>query len=126
MQPQKWLKTPQFGLIYLDFASKPGGAVLDGRDIGTVICPNADVKFFITASPAIRAQRRYKELLDLGHSISFENVFREIQERDERDLNRKQSPMVPAVDARKIDTSDMTINEVYESVSKIIDSKLEN
>ena len=109
-----------------DFASKPGGAVLDGRDIGTVICPNADIKFFITASPDIRAQRRYKELLDLGHSISFETVFREIQERDERDLNRKQSPMVPAIDARKIDTSDMTINEVYESVSKIIDSKLEN
>ena len=108
------------------FASQPGGAILDGRDIGTVICPNADIKFFITASPDIRAQRRYKELLDLGHSISFENVFREIQERDERDLNRKQSPMVPAVDARKIDTSDMTINEVYESVSKIIDSKLEN
>ena len=109
-----------------DFASKPGGAVLDGRDIGTVICPNADIKFFITASPDIRAHRRYKELLGLGHSISFEKVLREIQERDERDSNRKQSPMVPAVDARKIDTSDMTINEVYESVSKIIDSKLEN
>ena len=109
-----------------DFASKPGGAVLDGRDIGTVICPNADIKFFITASPDIRAQRRYKELLGLGHSISFENVLREIQERDERDSNRQQSPMVPAVDAIKIDTSDMTINEVYESVSKIIDSKLEN
>ena len=109
-----------------DFASKPGGAVLDGRDIGTVICPNADIKFFITASPDIRAQRRYKELLGLGHSISFKNVLREIQERDERDSNRKQSPMVPALDARKIDTSDMTINEVYESVSKIIDSKLEN
>ena len=109
-----------------DFASKPGGAVLDGRDIGTVICPNADIKFFITASPDIRAQRRYKELLGLGHSISFENVLREIQERDERDSNRKQSPMVPAVDAIKIDTSDMTINEVYESVSKIIVSKLEN
>ena len=109
-----------------DFASKPGGAVLDGRDIGTVICPNADIKFFITASPDIRAHRRYKELLGLGHSISFEKVLREIQERDERDSNRKQSPMVPAVDARKIDTSDMTINEVYESVSKIIDAKLEN
>ena len=109
-----------------DFASKPGGAVLDGRDIGTVICPNADIKFFITASPDIRAHRRYKELLGLGHSISFEKVLREIQERDERDSNRKQSPMVPALDARKIDTSDLTINEVYESVSKIIDSKLEN
>ncbi len=109
-----------------DFASKPGGAVLDGRDIGTVICPDADIKIFITASTYIRAQRRYKELLGLGHSISFENVLREIQERDERDSNRKQSPMVPAVDARKIDTSDMNINEVYESVSRIIDSKLEN
>ena len=109
-----------------DFASKPGGAVLDGRDIGTVICPNADIKFYITASPDIRAKRRYKELLGLGYSISFENVLREIQERDERDSNRKQSPMVPALDAMKIDTSDMTINEVYESVSKIIDSKLEN
>ena len=109
-----------------DFASKPGGAVLDGRDIGTVICPNADIKFYITASPDIRAKRRYKELLGLGYSISFENVLREIQERDERDSNRKQSPMVPALDAMKIDTSDMTINEVYESVSAIIDSKLEN
>ena len=109
-----------------DFASKPGGAVLDGRDIGTVICPNADIKFFITASPDIRAHRRYKELLGLGHSISFEKVLREIQERDERDSNRKQSPMVPALDARKIDTSNMTIDEVYESVSTIIESKLEN
>ena len=109
-----------------DFASKPGGAVLDGRDIGTVICPNADIKFFISASPDIRAQRRYKELLGLGHSISFANVLKEIQERDKRDSNRKQSPMMPAVDARKIDTSDMTIKEVYETVSMIINSKLEN
>jgi len=108
------------------FASKPGGAVLDGRDIGTVICPNADIKFFITASPEIRAQRRCEELLGLGHSISFENVLKEIQERDERDANRKQSPLVPAVDAKKIDTSDMTINEVYELVSRVIDLKLEN
>tara|TARA_X000000368_G_scaffold191641_1_gene151090 strand:+ start:282 stop:902 length:621 start_codon:yes stop_codon:yes gene_type:complete len=108
------------------FASKPGGAVLDGRDIGTVICPNADIKFFITASPEIRAQRRCEELLGLGHSISFENVLKEIQERDERDANRKQSPLVPAVDAKKIDTSDMTINEVYEIVSRVIDLKLEN
>tara|TARA_B100000579_G_scaffold426493_1_gene433807 strand:+ start:297 stop:917 length:621 start_codon:yes stop_codon:yes gene_type:complete len=108
------------------FASKPGGAVLDGRDIGTVICPNADIKFFITASPEIRAQRRYEELFGLGHSISFENVLKEIQERDERDTNRKQSPLVPALDATKIDTSDMTIKEVYELVSGVIDSKLEN
>ena len=108
------------------FASQPGGAVLDGRDIGTVICPNADIKFFISASAEIRAERRYKELLSLGHSILFNKVLKEIEERDERDSNRKQSPMVPAVDATKIDTSDMTIKEVYELVSRIIDAKLEN
>ena len=106
------------------FASQPGGAVLDGRDIGTVICPNADIKFFISASAEIRARRRYKELLGLGHSISLNKVLKDIQERDERDTNRKESPLVPAVDAKKIDTSDMTIAEVYESVSRVIESEL--
>ena len=108
-----------------NFASKPGGAVLDGRDIGTVICPNADIKFFITASSEIRAQRRYLELLGLGYKISYESVLREIQERDERDANRKHSPLLPAEDANKIDTSDMNIEAVYELVRRIIDAKLE-
>jgi cytidylate kinase len=107
------------------FASKPGGAVLDGRDIGTVICPNADLKFYITASSEVRAQRRHLELLGLGHKISYESVLREIQERDERDTNREQSPLLPAEDANKIDTSDMNIGEVYDLVCLIIDAKLE-
>ena len=107
------------------FASKPGGAVLDGRDIGTVICPNADLKFYITASSEVRAQRRHSELLVLGHKISYESVLREIQERDERDTNREQSPLLPAEDANKIDTSDMNIGEVYDLVWLIIDAKLE-
>jgi len=107
------------------FASKPGGAVLDGRDIGTVICPNADLKFYITASSEVRAQRRHSELLGLGHKISYESVLREIQERDERDANREQSPLLPAEDANKIDTSDMNIKEVYDLVCLIIDAKLE-
>jgi len=107
------------------FASKPGGAVLDGRDIGTVICPNADLKFYITASSEVRAQRRHSELLVLGHKISYESVLREIQERDERDTNREQSPLLPAEDANKIDTSDMNIGEVYNLVCLIIDAKLE-
>ena len=107
------------------FASKPGGAVLDGRDIGTVICPNADLKFYITASLKVRAQRRHSELLVLGHKISYESVLREIQERDERDANREQSPLLPAEDANKIDTSDMNIGEVYDLVCLIIDAKLE-
>jgi cytidylate kinase len=107
------------------FASKPGGAVLDGRDIGTVICPNADLKFYITANSEVRAQRRHSELLGLGHKISYESVLREIQERDERDTNREQSPLLPAEDANKIDTSDMNIGEVYDLVCLIIDAKLE-
>lgn len=107
------------------FASKPGGAVLDGRDIGTVICPNADLKFYITASSEVRAQRRHSELLVLGHKISYESVLIEIQERDERDTNREQSPLLPAEDANKIDTSDMNIGEVYDLVCLIIDAKLE-
>ena len=107
------------------FASKPGGAVLDGRDIGTVICHNADLKFYITASSEVRAQRRHSELLVLGHKISYESVLREIQERDERDTNREQSPLLPAEDANKIDTSDMNIGEVYDLVCLIIDAKLE-
>ena len=107
------------------FASQPGGAVLDGRDIGTVICPNADLKFYITASSEVRAQRRHSELLVLGHKISYESVLREIQERDERDTNREQSPLLPAEDANKIDTSDMNIGEVYDLVCLIIDAKLE-
>lgn len=107
------------------FASKPGGAILDGRDIGTVICPNADLKFYITASSEVRAQRRHSELLVLGHKISYESVLREIQERDERDTNREQSPLLPAEDANKIDTSDMNIGEVYDLVCLIIDAKLE-
>ena len=107
------------------FASKPGGAVLDGRDIGTVICPNADLKFYITACLEVRAQRRHSELFVLGHKISYESVLREIQERDERDTNREQSPLLPAEDANKIDTSDMNIGEVYDLVCLIIDAKLE-
>ena len=107
------------------FASKPGGAVLDGRDIGTVICPNAYLKFYITACSEVRAQRRHSELLVLGHKISYESVLREIQERDERDTNREQSPLLPAEDANKIDTSDMNIGEVYDLVCLIIDAKLE-
>ena len=106
------------------FAAQPGGAVLDGRDIGTVICPNADIKFFISASAESRARRRYEELLGLGHSISLKKVLEDIQERDERDSNRKDSPLIPAVDAKKIDTSDMSIAEVYESVSRVIEAEL--
>lgn len=89
------------------FAQKKPGAVLDGRDIGTVVCPNAQVKLFVTASPEIRAKRRQ---LELG-ATSYEKVLAEIRARDERDRTRLTAPLVPAADAMVLDTSGMTIEE---------------
>ena len=111
-------------VFQIKFSKKYKKVVIEGRDIQTKILPNADIKFFISASAEIRARRRYEELLGLGHSISLNKVLKDIQERDERDSNRKNSPLVAAVDAKKIDTSDMTIAEVYESVSRVIESEL--
>jgi len=92
----------------------PNGAVLDGRDIGTVVFPNADIKFFLTARPEARARRRYEEDLEKGRAVSYEQTFREIKERDERDTSREDSPLVIAEDAVVIDTSEMTLEEVFE------------
>lgn len=91
--------------VQRDFARRAPGAVLDGRDIGTVVCPDADVKLFITASAEVRAKRRQ---LELGAS-SYEDVLAEIRTRDERDSKRATAPLVPAADATVIDTSDMDI-----------------
>ena len=81
------------------FARRAGGAVLDGRDIGTVICPNAEVKLFVTASAEVRAERRYLELSGKGHSDTREEVLADVKARDERDMNRAEAPMKPAEDA---------------------------
>ncbi len=89
------------------FAAQPGGAVLDGRDIGTVIAPHAEVKLFITASPEIRAQRRHRELTGLGLDVHYEDVLADILARDERDTGRSAAPLVAAADALAIDTSGM-------------------
>ena len=91
------------------FAEQPGGAVLDGRDIGTVIAPDADVKLFITARPEIRAQRRYEELRQLGLDVHLPDVLLDIQARDDRDRNRAAAPLRAAEDAHWIDTSDMGV-----------------
>ena len=91
------------------FARREGGAVLDGRDIGTVICPEAEVKLYITASAEIRAERRFKELSEKG-STDFATVLANVQARDARDMGRADSPLRPAADAVTIDTSDMSIN----------------
>jgi len=90
-----------------DFANRPGGAVLDGRDIGTVIAPDATVKLFITASADVRAHRRYRELITAGMDVDFDEILLAIRDRDVRDMGRAASPLKPAVDALLIDTTDL-------------------
>ena len=92
------------------FARREGGAVLDGRDIGTVICPKAEVKLFVTASAEVRARRRYQELVAGGTQIDFDQVLADVTTRDARDAERAEAPMIAAVDAVVIDTSNLTIN----------------
>jgi cytidylate kinase len=94
-----------------EFARKPPGAVLDGRDIGTVVCPDAEVKLYITAAPEVRARRRMLELAERGIAVLPETVLAEIRDRDERDRSRAAAPLVAAADAIVIDTSAMGIEE---------------
>jgi cytidylate kinase len=94
-----------------DFADQPGGAVLDGRDIGTIIAPHADSKLFVTASPEVRARRRCHELLRLGLHAEYDEVLLDIRARDERDSNRAAAPLAMAEDAILLDTSAMGIDE---------------
>ena len=98
--------------------------VMDGRDIGTVVLPHADVKIFLTASPRVRAERRYQEMMDKGdHSLTLEEIEASIIERDERDMNRKTSPLKRAEDACLLDSSDMTIEEVTNCIMEMINEK---
>ncbi len=103
-----------------DFAQNPGstysGAVLDGRDIGTVICPDADLKLFITAETEVRAQRRLKELQSKGISVTYDAVLADMRARDARDRDRSSAPLKPADDAIVIDTSEISAEEVFELV----------
>lgn len=93
------------------FAEQSGGAVLDGRDIGTVIAPHADAKLFVTASPDVRAQRRYNELIGMGLDVHLAAVLNDIRARDERDSARSAAPLKMADDAAMLDTSDLSIKE---------------
>lgn len=110
-----------------DFASHPPdgkkGAVLDGRDIGTVVCPDADVKLFITASAEIRAERRYKELLARDVPAIYARILEDVEARDARDRDRSASPLVPADDAIIIDTSDLDADGVFKIVLDAIDTR---
>lgn len=105
--------------------SKANGAIYDGRDTGTVVCPDADIKLFVTASPEVRAERRYKEFLQKGLNKTYEEVLAQIKERDERDSNRSAAPLKPAADAVIFDTSEYNAEQVFEKVCSLIDKKLE-
>jgi len=107
-----------------DFAAQDGGAVLDGRDIGTVIAPEADAKLFVTASAEVRARRRFDELVRLGASAHYEDVLIDIRARDERDSNRDAAPLMRAEDADLLDTSDMAIEPAVQRAIALVEARL--
>jgi len=104
------------------FARRSGGAVLDGRDIGTVICPEAEVKLFVTASDAERARRRHKEMRESGHAVTLDEVMDDLPQRDARDSARAAAPLKPAEDALMLDTSEMTIDEAVAAAVAAVDA----
>lgn len=106
------------------FAASPPGAVLDGRDIGTVVCPNADVKLYVTASPQVRAERRWKEILSGGGEVDYAAVLADVERRDARDMSRADSPLRPADDAHLLDTSEMDIETAFQAAVALIDAAL--
>ncbi|MCL6739805.1 cytidylate kinase [Sphingomonas sp. RB56-2] len=106
------------------FAASSDGAVLDGRDIGTVIAPHASAKLFVTASPEVRAQRRVRELLERGMPGHYEDVLIDIRARDERDSHRQAAPLKQASDADLLDTSDMDIDEAIAAAIRLVEARL--
>ena len=104
-----------------EFSRTPPGAVLDGRDIGTVVCPDANVKLFVTASPRERARRRWNEMQLNGQDVDFEAILADIHTRDERDMARADSPLKPAEDAYLLDTSQMAIETAFQAALEIIE-----
>ena len=105
------------------FARREGGAVLDGRDIGTVICPEAEVKLFVTASAEVRAERRYLELTAKGMDVTRADVLADVKARDDRDMNRAEAPLKPAADAVLIDTSDLSIEAALAAALQVIEAR---
>jgi len=105
------------------FAAQPGGAVLDGRDIGTVIAPDADAKLFVRATPQIRARRRHLELQKHGSTVSFDKVLADIRSRDLRDSGRSTAPLVQAADAMTLDTSFLSIEASIQRAVAIVEAR---
>ena len=108
----------------VDFANQPSGALLDGRDIGTVIAPHADVKLFVTAPAEVRAQRRYDEMQRHGIDVRFADILADIHARDARDMGRADAPLKPAQDALLLDTGDLTIGGAVQAAIALVEGKL--
>ncbi|MEB8387092.1 (d)CMP kinase [Rhodobacteraceae bacterium KMM 6894] len=106
------------------FARRSGGAVLDGRDIGTVICPDAEVKLFVTASDDVRARRRHAELTGNGHEVTLDQVLSDLRQRDARDSARATAPLKPADDAVQLDTSLMSIEQAIEAALETVRKRM--
>jgi cytidylate kinase len=104
------------------FAAQPGGAVIDGRDIGTVIAPDAPAKLFVTARPEVRAERRWKQLSGHGERVTLDEVLADIRLRDERDSGRAAAPLAMATDAVLLDTSDLSIEEAADAARRIVET----
>ena len=104
------------------FAAQPGGAVIDGRDIGTVIAPDAPAKLYVTASPETRARRRWLQLQDTGAGVDYDDILADIRLRDERDAGREDSPMRPAEDAVLLDTTEMSISATADAARRIVEA----
>lgn len=102
------------------------GIVMDGRDIGTVVFPKAELKLFMTASPETRATRRFNELISRGDKVNFEEVLHNVQERDYIDSHREDSPLIKAEDAIEIDNSTLTLDQQFQKILQLVESKLEN
>lgn len=116
---QDFSKSPQFA-----DGTPAQGAIYDGRDTGTIVCPQADIKFFVTASSEVRAERRYKEFVAKGIEISYDEVLKDVKARDDRDTNRATAPLKPADDAVIFDTSDLSIADVIKKACEVIDEKI--
>lgn len=108
------------------FAYRPSGAILDGRDIGTVIAPDADAKLFVTASLQARAERRHAEMRRRGEPHTLETIEADLAQRDERDRNRAEAPLKPAEDALLLDTSDLTIDAAVQQAIALVDERIRN
>lgn len=106
------------------FAEQPGGAVLDGRDIGTIIASDADAKLYVTASVEVRAQRRVRELLERGMPAHFEEVICDLNARDERDMNRDAAPLARADDAELLDTSDLGVADAIAEAIRLVEARV--